>query len=872
MARSSRAGRSSVARSTTTQTTAGPSTTGDAGLSGWTVDLTNTSTSSVYSTTTNASGLFSLSGIAAGTYTLSEVVQPGFVQTQPVSPDTYTITVTSGQTVTGEEFGDHATASISGVVFNDLNGDGSLESGEPGLSGWTVKLLNSANATIGTATTGIGGAYSFTSLLPGTYTVQVASQSGYVASSAASVGVTDDNGQADTVNFGEFVPVTISGKLNSDTSGSGLSGWTVDLVLGGQTEQTTTTATDGSFSFSNVGPGSYTIEAVPQTGYVADPGPLTERPTSGSNISGLALGEFQTVTIGGEVFNDLGDTGILNANDPGLAGWTVELTNGANQVIQTTTNSSGDYSFSNVGPGTYTISDILQPGFVQTAPASGKFSVTTSSGTNVSVEDFGVIQGALLSVTGLAVSPSGLQSGTRLVVSWDDTNAGNSPITASFIDHIIITNTSTHQVLSVADVPYDVNTRGRINAGGSAAQQYAFTLPDGNPGVGNIQFTVVADDYDAVSGGLSASGRTATITSASTLANYAELVPGDINAPAIAAPGQTVTVTWTDTNSGDAATPAGWVDNILVTTDGQIADAVPVGTIAVAGPIGANASAGEQASVTIPVTGAVSSGSLQFVIVANADQSFFELNPTQSAIDTAATDVPLTLTLTSPVSSIDEDAADPAILGTISRNGPTTQALTVNLAISDTSQFSMPASVTIPAGQSSAPVTFTVLDDGIVDANQARHHHRVRDELPGWLGGDHRHQHRYGGAHGRLRDDPRDGRQGGLCHRDGHPHRLRCAGRRRHPEHQHAGQDLCAGHGHDPRRLGLGDVQRPGDQRRPDRRDADLRFHRFDIGIRQRDRRRHGHRHRHPDPRPQLRTFDRQRVGRQRGDHRDSHP
>ena len=54
---------------------------GETGLSGWTVDLTNTATSSVYTTTTNASGVFSLTGIAAGTYILSEVVQPGFTQT-----------------------------------------------------------------------------------------------------------------------------------------------------------------------------------------------------------------------------------------------------------------------------------------------------------------------------------------------------------------------------------------------------------------------------------------------------------------------------------------------------------------------------------------------------------------------------------------------------------------------------------------------------------------------------------------------------------------------------------------------------------------------------------------------------------------------
>ncbi len=497
-------------------------------------------TDSLYTTTTNSSGLFSLTGIAAGTYTLSQVLQSGFEQTQPVSSGTYTITVASGQTVTGENFGDHATAAIGGVVFNDLNGDGSLESGEPGLSGWTVQLLNSANTVIASATTPAGGSYSFAGLLPGSYTVQVVSQTGYVASSSSSVSVTDDNGQTDTVNFGEFVPVAVSGEVFGDINGdgtlesgeSGLSGWTVHLInTSNQVVQTTSTGTGGGFSFTGVGPGTYTIEAVQQAGYVASTSPVIETPTSGTNISGLDLGEFQTVTIGGEVYNDLDDSGTLQANDPGLSGWTVNLLNSANQVVQTaTTGSGGDYSFTGVGPGTYTVADVLQPGYVQTAPAAGSFSVPTTSGANVSGDNFGAIQGAQLSVTGLAVSPASLQSGSSLVVSWDDTNAGNSAITTSFIDHVTITNLTTGQILGVADVPYDVDARGRLNAGSSAAQQYAFRLPDGYPGVGNIQFTVTADEYDAVSGGLGISGRTTTITSNSTLAPYADLAPGNISA------------------------------------------------------------------------------------------------------------------------------------------------------------------------------------------------------------------------------------------------------------------------------------------------------------------------------------------------------
>ena len=226
---------------------------GDPGLAGWTVNLTNTSNDDTYTTTTDSNGDYAFAGVPAGTYTLSEVLQSGFAQTQPASPGTYTLTITSGQVITGEEFGDHPMPSVSGVVFNDLNGDGTLESGEPGLEGWTVNLLNSASQVINTATTATNGGYSFTSLLPGTYTVQVVSQSGYVASSAASVTITDDNGAADTVNFGEFAPVTISGEVFDDPTDSGqfssgdtgLSGWTVELVQGSNVLQTTS-GSDGA--------------------------------------------------------------------------------------------------------------------------------------------------------------------------------------------------------------------------------------------------------------------------------------------------------------------------------------------------------------------------------------------------------------------------------------------------------------------------------------------------------------------------------------------------------------------------------------------------------------------------------------------------
>ena len=561
---------------------------GDSGLAGWTVELTNTSTNSTYTTTTDSNGDYAFAGVPAGTYTLSEVLQSGFAQTQPASPGTYALVIASGQVITGEEFGDHPTTAISGVVFNDLNGDGTLESGEPGLSGWTVQILNSSNAVIATAKTNSSGDYSFTDLLAGTFTVQVVSQSGYVASSPASVTITDSNGQSDTVNFGEFVPVTISGEVFNDlndsgtlvSGDSGLSGWTVELVKSGQVTQTTS-GSGGAFSFSNVGPGSYTLEVVPQAGWVATNSPITIAPTSGTNLSaedlgefqglaisgqvfndvagigtyaagdqglsgwtvellnnaysvvastqtdasgnytltgvgpgtytveevpqsgyiqttspaiysvtivqgqnstGLNFGDFQLAAVSGELFNDVKDNGTLGSGDPGLAGWTIDLFNSASKVVAaTTTDSNGDYSFTGVGPGTYTVAEVLQPGYVQTAPSSGGLTVTTSSGATFTAEDLGVFKAVSLAVSGLATTPaSGLQSGMSLVVQWTDTNTGTLPASGSFTDQVVITNTTTGSVLATGYVTYNAASQGNLAAGASATQQYAFSLPDGD--------------------------------------------------------------------------------------------------------------------------------------------------------------------------------------------------------------------------------------------------------------------------------------------------------------------------------------------------------------------------------------------------------
>ncbi|MGZ5484106.1 MAG: SdrD B-like domain-containing protein, partial [Pyrinomonadaceae bacterium] len=69
-------------------------------------------------------------------------------------------------------------ATITGVKFEDLNGNGVRDVGEPGLANWTIKIIDQNNNTY-TVTTDAQGNYSFTVPAPASYTVAEALLSGW---------------------------------------------------------------------------------------------------------------------------------------------------------------------------------------------------------------------------------------------------------------------------------------------------------------------------------------------------------------------------------------------------------------------------------------------------------------------------------------------------------------------------------------------------------------------------------------------------------------------------------------------------------------------------------------------------------------------
>ncbi|MEP3969544.1 MAG: hypothetical protein ABJM08_11075, partial [Nonlabens sp.] len=65
----------------------------------------------------------------------------GAVQTEGTDPTT--VTVVAGTTVTEEDNGFNTPGTIEGVVYDDVNGNGTQDAGEPGLANVDVEITDS---------------------------------------------------------------------------------------------------------------------------------------------------------------------------------------------------------------------------------------------------------------------------------------------------------------------------------------------------------------------------------------------------------------------------------------------------------------------------------------------------------------------------------------------------------------------------------------------------------------------------------------------------------------------------------------------------------------------------------------------------------
>jgi protocatechuate 3,4-dioxygenase beta subunit len=377
----------------------------------------------------------------------------------------------SGVNSTGNNFGNSAPGSISGTKFEDLNANGSKDGDEGPLANVTIYVDANDNDALDTGeastTTDALGNWTLNNIPAGTRTVREVQPTDYTCTAPGTVGnfatcefsVPVIGGETATggYDFGNAPLPKISGTKFDDLDADGtddggtdppLSGVTIYLDLndndvretGQNAEPSTTTDANGNYSFS-VAPGTYTVrEQLPNNSdYVCStPGAISnDDPDAdcehtgvtvtlgGADATGNDFGNFLSVSIAGTKFHDLNANGSMTGTEPGLSGWTIYLdgSNGrpANDQFDpadpdnnlpaetsTTTDAEGDYEFTGLLPGNYTVREDPQtdwhcstPGTISndSPDADCEHNLSLTSGTNATSKDFGNFQFASVSGT-----------------------------------------------------------------------------------------------------------------------------------------------------------------------------------------------------------------------------------------------------------------------------------------------------------------------------------------------------------------------------------------------------------------------------------------------------------------------------------------
>ncbi|MDG1810215.1 MAG: SdrD B-like domain-containing protein [Pirellulaceae bacterium] len=217
----------------------------------------------------------------------------------------------------------------------------------------------------------------------------------------------DDHGVE--YNFGELKPATINGYVTLatpegecldplDPNHQGIEGVTVELYdIQGNLVASSLTNAEGYYEFDSLVPGSYSIVEVQPAGLLDGDehvgqvngiesgfSPVSDRFVGVELSSGDAgtmynFCEHRPAAVQGTVWHDLNNDGMLDGNEPGIGGVTIQLFDaGGNLVSETITDTSGQYAFGGLYAGTYSIKEIQPTDYID-----GKDSLGTVLGQNV---------------------------------------------------------------------------------------------------------------------------------------------------------------------------------------------------------------------------------------------------------------------------------------------------------------------------------------------------------------------------------------------------------------------------------------------------------------------------------------------------------
>ena len=370
---------------------------GEAGYPEQTVQLLDKDGAVIKTTKTDANGNYSFDNLPDGTYSV-KVVKDGALTDLEQTEDPDATKDSASEPITLDEdnptkknvnFGYVPDYFIKGTIYRDGNRSGALDAGEKLYKGVTVNLVDADGTVVATTTTDADGTYSFDKLPAGTYTVTVV-QDGPIAglqqtgdpdatkdNTSEPITLNNDNPSTTDVNFGYIADNSLSGTVyrddsrNGDQDGTepGYSGVTVQLLdASGNVVATTTTDANGTYSFSKLPDGTYSVKVV-KDGVLADTEQTEDPDATKDNASEpVTLGEDNPTkdhidfgyvpdySIHGLVYRDGDRNETHGATEKGYANQTVELRDKDGKVVATTTtDADGAYSFSKLPAGNYTV-------------------------------------------------------------------------------------------------------------------------------------------------------------------------------------------------------------------------------------------------------------------------------------------------------------------------------------------------------------------------------------------------------------------------------------------------------------------------------------------------------------------------------------
>lgn len=341
----------------------------------------------VTSMLTDDTGFYEFRDLIPGIYTVEEI-DPDMYRS--VTSNWINLLMSAGENSQNNNFGDILSADICGIVFDDLNSNGTKDPSELGIKDVLVELFVKASGDfVASTTTGVNGEYCFSYLIPDTYKIKETDPTGYVSTSPNELTVTANQGDKKyNNNFGDKLASphkgSISGFIWNDFNKNGIqdhgepgikdimvklydchNNWIAEKNSG----------SDGKYSFGDLSASSYTILVQLPSGFSFSPkdkgsddskdsdvDPISWKTacitlTAGQNKTNVDAGMSSSATcsIGDRVWNDKNKNGVQDAGEPGVPNIKVKLYSCSTSTLvgTKTTDHNGNYLFDGVILGQY---------------------------------------------------------------------------------------------------------------------------------------------------------------------------------------------------------------------------------------------------------------------------------------------------------------------------------------------------------------------------------------------------------------------------------------------------------------------------------------------------------------------------------------